>query len=108
MKAAETANYIMSAGSDGTGDDQVSNTCGLAMSHAYAILAAFEMTSGSTTYQMLMLRNPWGTTGYSGTWKNSDRAWTDALVAQVPYSIDPRTSHNQGIFVMDIQRFRKQ
>jgi len=50
MKAAETANYIMSAGSDGTGDDQVSNTCGLAMSHAYAILAAFEMTSGSTTY----------------------------------------------------------
>jgi len=90
---AETANYIMAVGTAGSGNDQHTNTCGIAMSHAYSMLAAFTMTDASNVaHKMLLLRNPWGTTGYSAGWNHADTAWTDALVAQVPYSIDPRTS----------------
>jgi len=34
----------------------------------------------NTVYNMLMLRNPWGTTGYSGAWNKDDTAWTSALI----------------------------
>lgn len=106
IKAGEDANYIMAAGTDGTGNDQVTNTCGIAMSHAYAILAAFEMTdTSSVAHKMLLMRNPWGTTGYSSTWNKDDSNWTDALVAQVPLSIDPRTSNTLGIFTVPMSKF---
>lgn len=76
------------------------------MSHAYAILSAFEMTDASSVkHQMLLMRNPWGTTAYSADWNKDDTDWTDALVAQVPLSIDPRTSAAQGIFTVAMTRF---
>ena len=82
LKAGEDANYIMAAGTDGSGNDQVTNTCGVAMSHAYAILAAYEMKDASNNvYKMLLMRNPWGTTQYSAPWHKGDSKWTDALVA---------------------------
>ena len=73
LKAGEAANYIMNAGTEGSGNDQVTNTCGIAMSHAYSILAAFEMTDASQVkHKMLLMRNPWGTTGYNQAWKHDD------------------------------------
>jgi hypothetical protein len=38
------------------------------MSHAYTILEAFEMNDGTTTHKMLLVRNPWGVTKYTGNW----------------------------------------
>ena len=109
LKAGEDANYIMAAGTDGGGNDQVTNTCGIAQSHAYAILAAFEMKDASNVvHQMLLMRNPWGITGYKAAWHKGDTAWTDALVAQVPLSIDPRTSATKGIFATSMTRFAGQ
>jgi hypothetical protein len=93
LKAADTAGYAVGAGTTG-GDDTGRNDCGIATGHAYSILAAFEMVNGSTTIDMLLIRNPWGITYYTGTWNYADTNWTDALVAQVPFSVDPRTSHN--------------
>ena len=52
---------------------------------------------------MLLLRNPWGKTTYSGDWHAGDVRWTEELVAQVPYGIDPRYTANLGdggIFVI--------
>ncbi len=72
------------------------NDCGIAQAHAYSILAAFEMVNGAATIDMLLMRNPWGITYYTGTWSHNDTNWTDALVAKVPFSIDPRISHNKG------------
>ena len=47
-----------------------------------------------------MFRNPWGHSGYSGVWCESDPNWTDDLVAQVPHGIDPRTASTiDGIFI---------
>jgi len=51
------------------------------------------------------MRNPWGITGYKAAWHKGDTAWTDALVAQVPLSIDPRTSATKGIFATSMARF---
>ena len=72
------------------------NDCGIAQAHAYSILAAFEMVNGAATIDMLLMRNPWGITYYTGTWSHNDTNWTDALVAKVPFSIDPSISHNKG------------
>ena len=45
MMAADSANYLMGAGTAGNGDDTTRNECGIAMSHAYSILAAFNLTA---------------------------------------------------------------
>lgn len=84
-----------------SGSNTQQNDCGLAYGHAYAILAVFKMDN----IEMVLMRNPWGTTTYSGPWKYNDAAWTDALVAQVPFSIDPRTSNVDGIFAMPLSTF---
>jgi hypothetical protein len=51
------------------------------------------------------MRTPWGFTQYSYTWNKDDTNWTDALVAQVPYNVDPRTSYSTGVFVAPIDAF---
>ena len=77
------------------------NACGIVQGHAYSILSAFQMTdANNTVHNMIMVRNPWGITYYTGEWSSTDSRWTDALVAQVPLSVDPRTSVDDGIMVM--------
>ena len=43
LKDADSKNYIMSAGTLGDGDDTQRNDCGIAKSHAYAIMSVFTM-----------------------------------------------------------------
>lgn len=100
LDAANDVDYPMGAGTSG-GSDTTFNDCGIAYGHAYSVLGTYTMD----TYDMVLLRNPWGLTYYSGTWNKDDAAWTDALVAQVPYGIDPRTSDTDGIFTMEISDF---
>lgn len=86
LLAADAANYLMSATTAGGGNDQVSNACGIAESHAYSILAAFSMTDASgVVHKCLLVRNPWGEVYYNQEWSKDDAAWTDDLVAQVPW-----------------------
>ena len=98
LTAANDVDYPMGA-STGTGLTYAD--CGIANAHAYSVLGTFEMDNAD----MVMLRNPWGTTTYSGTWNKDDSSWTDAKVAQVPFGVDPRTSDTDGIFVMPIAEF---
>lgn len=106
LKTADTNNYIMALGTAGSGNDQQTNTCGIAMSHAYTILAAFEMTESGTTHKMLMIRNPWGSTQHTGPkWQHGDAAWTSSLKGQVPLSIDVDTARDVGIFFMEMDTF---
>ena len=68
MKTANTLNYVMGAGTDGTADSN-NNICGIAMSHAYSVIAAFELKTGATVdHKMYMIRNPWGTANFNRTW----------------------------------------
>merc|ERR1719498_1291578 len=76
------------------------------MSHAYTIIAAFEMTdANNTVHKMLLVRNPWSSTGYSYDWHKGDTRWTAALAAQVPYGFDPMNTNNaeSGLFVAPIE-----
>lgn len=76
IMAADAVNYLMAAGTAGSGNDQETNTCGIAKSHSYSILAPFSMTYNGAAIKMLLMRNPWGTSYYSSDWKASDSRWT--------------------------------
>ena len=89
--------YVSDIGGD-------TNSCGIYVGHAYAVIAGFELTqTDGTVEQVLMLRNPWGITYYNQEWNSTDTRWTEDLVAQVPNGVDPRTSESQGIFIMPIK-----
>lgn len=89
---ADSLNYIMGAAT-GSGSDTTYNSYGIALGHAYSLIAAFELKTGSTVdHKMYMVRNPWGTSTYNGTWKGDDSAWTSAYKSQVPHSVDPTSS----------------
>ena len=44
LKAGYDSNFIMGGAVHGDGDDTQTNSCGIAQSHAYSILSAFEVT----------------------------------------------------------------
>ena len=104
LKAAEDSNYIMASGTSGGGNDQEKNSCGIAKSHAYSILSAFEITDNGTTTKLLLARNPWGTTDYNSDWKDTDAKWTTNAKSQVPLNVDPTTSKSKGIFVIPMSK----
>ena len=57
------------------------------------------------TYNLLLVRNPWGISTYSGTWDKNDAYWTAQTITSVPLGIDPRNSYLRGIFVVDVAEF---
>lgn len=92
IKAADALDFVTGASVYTTvaGD---TNICGMVQGHAYSVLSAFEMTeSDGTKHKMYLFRNPWGITYYSSDWHALDSRWTNELVAQVPFGIDPRLS----------------
>lgn len=89
-------------------DNTVLNTCGIPEAHSFTVLSAFTMTDETTKieHKMLLLRNPWAITTYSGAWSSEDKKWTNALIAQVPFKIDIRNSWLDGIFVVPIDTLK--
>ena len=106
IQITDAANYLIAAGTAGSGNDQLTNPCGIAQSHAYSIVAAFEMVDAArTTHKCLLVRNPWGTANYNQEWSKDDTNWTNDLVAQVPFGIDVRTQQaSDGYFVVPISK----
>ena len=101
MNAADGLDYLMSAAVYFSDFSSTTNACGIVQGHAYTVLSAFEMEdSAGIVHQMYLIRNPWGITYYSDDWNADDSRWTDALVEQVPLNIDPRTSADDGLFVL--------
>ena len=73
--------FLIASGTNGDGDDSVFNSCGIAKSHAYAIIETFNMTlANGTEINMIMLRNPWSVTYYNQEWSHDDPNWTQELV----------------------------
>ena len=61
--------------------------------------------ASSTVHKVYLVRNPWGTTNYSGTWNKDDANWTQALKDQVPYGVDIDLAESHGIFVAPVDAF---
>lgn len=65
LAAANNSNYIMGADTRG-GNDSTLNECGIPMGHAYSLISAFYLKTGSTIdHKVYMIRNPWGTTNFN-------------------------------------------
>lgn len=80
IKAADDLNYIMGAGTDGSDSDL--NSCNIVAGHAFSMIAAFKLMTGSTVdHKLYMLRNPWGSTEYNGKWNKADTAWTSDYIS---------------------------
>lgn len=81
------------------GDDSGTVACGIRGGHAYTLVSGFTMTDqNGTEINLLIVRDPWGTTDYNGEWNANDTRWNDQLIKQVPLGIDPRKELLTGMF----------
>jgi hypothetical protein len=109
LHQADLAGYPMGMGTSGGTSDQDTNDCGIARMHAYTIISTFKMTdSYGRTIKMIMIRNPWGVTKYTGEWSSNDYKWNAEMIAQVPFGIDPTKSAELGIFFVPLSLFANQ
>jgi hypothetical protein len=105
FKAADDLNYLLGAGTDGSDDGF--NSCGIVAGHAYTMMGVFELTTGATVdHKMYMLRNPWDIAYSEMNWNFEDSAWTADYISQVPNGVNPTTSNEQGIFMIEHTDFQ--
>jgi hypothetical protein len=99
VKAAFPLDSMVSASSHmSSGGDSTSSARGIAQSHVYTILGAFEVQNQSgQTVQLYKIRNPWGSEKYTGPYSDKDSTnWDSYLKNAVGYIDD-----NDGSFFMD-------
>lgn len=75
---------------------------GLTSAHVYTILDAVKLTDNvGKQWNLIKMRNPWGSEGYNGPWSDKDHArWTDDLKAQVGH-----THADDGVFLLPVETF---
>jgi len=96
LKSADANKYVLTAAS-------MDGLYGLAKGHAYSLLGVYEIKSGSTVVERLvMMRNPWKSETYNGPWKDSDSKWTTSYKSQVPYKYG-----NDGRFFIPLSNFKQ-
>ena len=104
LESLDAYGYPVGLATAGTSDSNT-NHCGIAESHAYSVIAPFNISMRlGIVKKLVLVRNPWGTTNYDQSWYSRDPKWTDDTVAQVPYGIDPRVdSEKHGYFVVPVE-----
>lgn len=108
LSSADLNDYIIGAGTSGSGNHDLKNSVGLSQSHAYSVLGTFELTQGDGTlsHRLLMLRNPWGFETYKGKWNDQDELWLSGVDTdfreQVPYY-----DQDDGKFFIDLETFKE-
>lgn len=79
---------------------------GVVGSHAYSVLGLKTLvdSSGANVADLVLVRNPWGKTEFTGNWSDTSSLWTADLKKQVPSYI---FNKNDGQFYMTIADFQK-
>lgn len=105
---AEEFGFIMTA-TTGNSPTHYVKPCGVRSGHAFSIMSTFEIIKANgEIITLIMIRNPREETNYVGKFNDGDSFdWTEDLVKQVPYGIDPRNCEKDGIFIVPIELFRK-
>ena len=63
------------------GDDQDSNSVGIAYGHAYSVLRVLTVTDANgDSHKLVEARNPWAEETYTGDWSDSSSRWTSDLL----------------------------
>lgn len=109
LSSADLNDYIIGAGTSGSGNHDLKNAVGLSQSHAYSVLGTYELVdaSGEQVYRLLMLRNPWGFETFRGKWNDKDPLWLSGgegvdYKEQVPYY-----DLDDGKFFIDMDTFKE-
>jgi len=89
---AEAKHFVMTAGSDNLsgGSDAYIAKIGICGSHAYSLLAVYQLAFDGETYtrveqgeeytdRVVKLRNPWGQGEWKQEWSDTDERWTPEL-----------------------------
>ena len=113
---AEQKHFIMTAGSDNlnSGSDSYIKKIGICGSHAYSLLAVFQLNNEGGRYRrtqvgephsdrLVKLRNPWGQGEWQGDWSDKDSRWTPELKQMLGFT----GKVEDGIFFMTWDDFRK-
>lgn len=93
--AWDQKNYVMSAGSSGT-------AMGIVGSHAYTVISTHVLKTNGK--RLLKIRNPWGRTEWSGSYRDSDAFWTSSTTAAEDKALI--VNKDDGIFFMTIEDFK--
>ena len=96
----EKKNYVMTAGTTKNLDGFRLQNIGLTPGHAYTVLQALEIDTGSGVEKVVKLRNPWGNFEYSGDWSDYSSKWTEELKKKYDFY-----KKNDGIFFMGYNDF---
>ncbi len=116
---ADRMKYIITAGSDNlnNGSDSYIEKIGIAGSHAYSLLEAYELEKIGDDYKVLQdgeesigrnverlvkLRNPWGKGEWKGDWADNSPKWTPNLKKELRF-----ISQDDGVFYMTYNDFVK-
>lgn len=113
---AEANNYVMTAGSDNLsgGSDAYVAKIGICGSHAYSLLAVFQVFNDGGNYtkvgfeddwtdRIVKLRNPWGSGEWKGKWSDEDENWNEDLKQELGFT----GLNEDGIFFMPWEEFLK-
>ena len=98
MSEAASAGDIITCTTPGAGDHDVKHPNGLAHSHAYTVIGVVTLSNG---VDLVKIRNPWGSEGYTGPWSDESDLWTDELAAEV----NLENNMEDGFFFCDIDTF---
>ena len=78
------------------------NSKGIVSSHAYSLLAAYELDHQGQKVRLVKLRNPWGKTEWKGAWSDSSPLWTSELKKRLRVE-----NKDDGVFFMPYEDFLK-
>lgn len=73
------------------------NVMGLIGGHAYTLIGAFTLSNGA---RVLKIRNPWGSSEWTGAYGDSDAFWSNNPVDATATGF---TVKNEGVFFMTIE-----
>merc|ERR1712176_1749760 len=99
VKSALPIDSMVSASTaDSSNGNQDKSARGIAQSHVYTVLNAFEVqNSNGQTVRLYRIRNPWGVENYTGPFSDMDSTnWDTSLQNAVGY-----LDENDGTFFID-------
>lgn len=113
---AEAKQFVMTAGSDNLsgGSDAYIAKIGICGSHAYSLLAVYQVFNDGGNYtkvnfedewtdRIVKLRNPWGSGEWKGKWSDEDPDWNEDLKMELGFTGEKE----DGIFFMPWEEFLK-
>lgn len=93
---------ILSLGTYGNGDDSVTNSYGLVMSHAYTVIDTVRLTTDNEeVHRLIKMRNPWGSEYYDGAWCDDCSEWTDDFKDKAGFY----NANDGEIFIEDVDLY---